>query len=131
MYYRYMTCRYSLPHKDEALKQGEKNEWRKRPGWIDLLECNGGCKLRECAIWAAHAVLSRETRHRRRRCCWVWQQHAKHEIHNKNGYTTLSAYLSHTKPIMSGLMKMLDPVITKAAQLYRAQLAKDLNKMGT
>lgn len=31
---------------------------------------------------------------------------------------------------MSGLMKALDPLITKAAQLYRAQLAKDLNKMG-
>ena len=40
--------------------------------------------------------------------------------------------LQNIKPItMSGLLKVLDPFITKAAQLYRAQLAKDLNKMGT
>ena len=32
---------------------------------------------------------------------------------------------------MSGLMKMLDPLLKPAARFYQAQLAKDLNKMGT
>ena len=31
---------------------------------------------------------------------------------------------------MAGLLKLLDPIIAPAAKLYRAQLAKDLNKMG-
>jgi len=31
---------------------------------------------------------------------------------------------------MAGILKLLDPIIAPAAKLYRAQLAKDLNKMG-
>jgi hypothetical protein len=31
---------------------------------------------------------------------------------------------------MAGLMKLLDPIIAPVAKLYKAQLAKDLNKMG-